>query len=162
MKQIIDKLYKIEEIIVSILFSVMIIATFSQVINRNIIQTSIGWLEELARYSMIYMVFLGTEIGFRKNAQMSLDILTKRVRKPYDMILYITSKTITIIFLGVIAFFSIEILLLQVKSGQLSPGMRVPMYIPYFSLTILGISSLIQFLSLVQYLKKNISENGGA
>ena len=44
---------KIERILISALFAVMVLAVFSQVVNRNIFKLEIGWFEEVARACMV-------------------------------------------------------------------------------------------------------------
>ena len=58
--KILRKFQKIEDIIMVITFIIMVISSFAQVINRKIFKIPISGFEEAAKYSMVYMVLLGT------------------------------------------------------------------------------------------------------
>jgi C4-dicarboxylate transporter, DctQ subunit len=129
-------LTKIENFIMGFMFSVMIVAAFAQVINRNITHAGIGWFEELARYSMIWMTLFATEIGLRDGTQISITAATDRFSKSLQKLAAILANVFVVGFAAVCFYFSIAILETQRSSGQLSPGMGIPMYIPYFALTL--------------------------
>ena len=69
MKKILGYLQKIENGILIASFTSMVVFSFAQVVNRNLIKAPIAWFEEVALYSMIYMVLLGTEAGLRDGTQ---------------------------------------------------------------------------------------------
>lgn len=86
--KILRKFQKIEDIIMVITFIIMVISSFAQVINRNIFKIPISGFEEAAKYSMVYMVLLGTEMGLRDGTQISVtaivDILKGKTKKNSD------------------------------------------------------------------------------
>ena len=55
MKKLFQYLQKAEDGIMIGTFAVMVLASFAQVLNRNIFHLGISWFEELARYCMVYM-----------------------------------------------------------------------------------------------------------
>ena len=89
--KILRKFQKIEDIIMVITFIIMVISSFAQVINRNIFKIPISGFEEAAKYSMVYMVLLGTEMGLRDGTQISVtaivDILKGKTKKITNRIL---------------------------------------------------------------------------
>ena len=70
---------KIERILISALFAVMVLAVFSQVVNRNIFKLEIGWFEEVARACMVYIILFAAEIGLRDHSQLNIDSLVRRL-----------------------------------------------------------------------------------
>lgn len=54
-----DLLRKAIEIIVVVLFTVLILCVFSQVVFRYLLKISVPWTEEMARIINIWMVFIG-------------------------------------------------------------------------------------------------------
>jgi len=79
MKRLFANLQKIEDFILVATFTVMVLASFAQVVNRNIIHAGVSWLEELARYCMVYMALLATEAGLRDNTQISITAITDKI-----------------------------------------------------------------------------------
>lgn len=150
MKKIYNFLTKIEYFILIITFTIMILSTFAQVINRNFIGLSISWFEELARYSMVYMALLATEIGLRDGSQISINLLTDITKGFLKKLLLITVKIVIILFSAVIFITSFQIQKVQIMANQTSAGLRIPMVIPYFALTFnFGIILITQSLQLI-------------
>lgn len=150
MKKIYNFLTKIEYFILIITFTIMILSTFAQVINRNFIGLSISWFEELARYSMVYMALLATEIGLMDGSQISITLLTDIAKGFLKKLLLITVKIVIIFFSAVIFITSFQIQRVQIMANQTSAGLRIPMVIPYFALTLnFGIILITQTLQLI-------------
>ena len=64
-----------EETLIAILFGVMTVATFSNVIARYIFNDSILWALELTVFLFAWMVLLGASYAIKKNAHLGVDIL---------------------------------------------------------------------------------------
>ncbi|MGL5625141.1 TRAP transporter small permease [Cetobacterium sp.] len=154
MERIVNILKKIENITVFLLFLIMVVMVFIQVINRNFIKISIGWLEELARYSMIFLILLGTEMGLRDGTQISVEALTQRLNLKIRRILKFITRIMVIYFSVMVFLNSLPLIKMQIKTGQLSPGLRAPMYLPYLTITIgFLIITLAQISTLIIDLK---------
>ena len=161
MKKILDNLQKVEDIILVITFTVMVLASFGQVLNRHIFHLGIAWLEELARYCMVYMALLATEIGLRDHTQLAITAVTDRMKGIVSRIVRIAAKLVVAVFSGVCLVSSFTILQTQIASGQVSPGLRLPMYIPYFALTLsFGIITVVQGAMLVKLALNRENETG--
>lgn len=78
MNGVLKKLQYIENLIIVISFAVMVICSFSSVINRNFIKLSLPWLDELSTFAMIYMVLLGTEAGLRDGSQIAVTAVVNK------------------------------------------------------------------------------------
>jgi C4-dicarboxylate transporter DctQ subunit len=64
-----------EETLIAILFGIMTVATFSNVIVRYIFNDSILWALELTVFLFAWMVLLGASYAIKKNAHLGVDIL---------------------------------------------------------------------------------------
>ncbi len=104
MKRLFANLQKIEDFILVATFTVMVLASFAQVVNRNIIHAGVSWLEELARYCMVYMALLATEAGLRDNTQISITAITDKIHGMTGRVVRIISKAVVAIFSGVCFF----------------------------------------------------------
>lgn len=158
MKKALYYFEKIEKAIMFVTFFIMVIASFAQVVNRNFLKLPIPWFEEIAVYCMIYMVLIGTEFGLRDNSQVSVTAVIDRLSGLGKKIALIISKAIVVVFCGTIFYSSVGMLEAQIRSGQISPALKIPMTIPYASLTIsFAIATLVQgamLLNMILSLKK--------
>lgn len=163
-KKILPTLQKVEDTVLVVTFVVMVLSFFMQVVNRNIIKASVSWFEELSRYCMMYMAFLAAEAGLRDGTQISVTAVTEALPQKVGDVLLILSRIIVVVFAVIVFVTSISLLKLQVRSGQLSPALKLPMTIPYFALTFsFGIICFTQttkvILMIVDYIKNFIGDS---
>ena len=121
----------LENWLLVITFSVMVIAIFIQVVNRNIFKIPVSGFEEAAKYCIT-----GVVEKFHGKARKALQII---------------SKLIVVCFAGVMTNTSYNMVMKQVRTGQTSPGLGIPMSIPYFALLLsFALITVIQGVVLVR------------
>lgn len=145
MKQLKACLQKVENFIIIATSIIMVLATFAQVLNRNFFKLGIGWFEELAVYCMIWMALLGAEIGLRDGSQAAITALSDKLHGNARAALNLLVKLIVTAFTAVITVNSFNMVIGQIASGQTSPGLHLPMAIPYAALLVsFAIMTLVQ------------------
>lgn len=150
MKKVLKFLQGIENIIMLITFTIMVFASFAQVVNRNFLKLPITWFEEAAVYCMIYMVLIGTEIGLRDGTQVAVTAVVDRFHGKFRSLIDIISKAIVVIFSATIFYSSMGMLEMQIRTGQTSPALKLPMSVPYAAITIsFGIIAVVQGITLL-------------
>lgn len=146
-------LQKMEDVIIVITFIVMTLSAFLQVCNRNITKIPVTGFEELSKYCMIYMVLLGTEMGLRDGTQIAVTALQDKLKGRARLTILILIKAVLILFAAVMFYQSIALCEIQLRSGQTSPGLGVPMVVPYFALLLsFGIITIVQSVGVIQML----------
>ena len=104
-----------------------------QVVNRYIIvkvsNLSFPWTEELSRYSMIWLCYLALPIVFREGSMAQLDLIFDRLGKKGRMVLYILTRILCLVFIGIAVYYGICI----VKTRMMfkSSILRAPGYTLY-------------------------------
>lgn len=162
MKKALHYCTKVESAIVVITFAIMIVAIFLQVLNRNIFKIPLSGFEEAAKYSMVYMVLLGTEMGLRDGTQIAITGLADSMHGLAKKTVQIISKSIVVLFTGAMLYQGIGMVVKQVQTGQTSPGLGIPMYIPYFAFVFcFGIMACVQLAELVLIIKNKPDEKSG-
>lgn len=150
MKKTLNICQKIEDIIMVVTFAVMVLAAFIQVMNRNITKIPVTGFEEAAKYCMVYMVLLGTEKGLRDGTQISVTALVDKLKGKAKLTLQIVAKALVILFSAIMTKEAIALFNMQIVSGQKSPGLGLPMYVPYFALVLsFGIITLVQLAMVI-------------
>lgn len=136
MKKLDSILDKIEEILCTLFVMVMAFAILIQVINRNTVQLSFTWGEELARYCMVWLTFIGISAGVKQGSHIGVDallnVLPANVQKGFRILV---SLIVTGLYLYMTVL-SVEITLGIRETRQVSPAMQVPMYIVYAGLIV--------------------------
>ena len=62
--------------IIAILFFIMILITFTQVIFRYILNSALPWAGEITIFFFIWIIFLGAAITLHKGLHIGVDIFT--------------------------------------------------------------------------------------
>ena len=93
---------KFIDIFIIVLFSILILVVFSQVVFRYVFNNSLTWAEEMARYLQVWIVFLASAAAIRTGSHISVDYATHNLSSRYKNILSIIIAILTILFLGIV------------------------------------------------------------
>ena len=152
-------LERIENIIIAVCFIVMCLAEFGQVANRNLFHAGISWFDELARYCMVYMTLLATEAGLRDGSQIAVTGFTDKCPATVKKALRLIVKAVIVAFSIMIVITSYQLVMKQLATGQVSAGLSLPMWIPYFILPVSFLAiTIVQALAFVAILKAPLDE----
>lgn len=129
-----------------IFFIVLIIACVMQVFFRFVLNNSLSWTEELARYCFIWMHMLGASLLIEASGHATvtavLDLLHGAVRKAVDVII-----ELVIFFDGVVMLYA-GAMLAYSSRANLSTAMGVPMWCINSSVAVGGL--LLMFQAVVK------------
>lgn len=151
MKKALRTLQHLENLLLAVTFAVMVVSIFVQVVNRNIFKIPVSGFEEAAKYCMVYMVMLGTELGLRDGTQIAVTGVIDKFHGKAHKLLMMLAKIIVIVFAGIMTNVSWNMVMKQVQTGQTSPGLGIPMWVPYCALLLsFALITVIQVVLLVQ------------
>ncbi|MED4128577.1 TRAP transporter small permease [Shouchella miscanthi] len=123
----------VEEVLLVIILSTMVIAIFLQIVMRFVLGTSLGWSEELARYSFIYLVFIGVSYGVKQEKHIRIDTILSFLNEKKQVILSFIVYSLFLLFSIFIIVYggamSIEIF----RIGQVTPGLGIKMGYVYMA-----------------------------
>lgn len=92
------------EIVTALLFIVMVVFVFLQIISRGIFGSSFAWTEEIARYAMIWITFLGAAIAFQYKAHIGIDYFVRKLPQLPDKIVGLFAALMSAVFFLVLAY----------------------------------------------------------
>ena len=103
--------YHPEDWIAFVLFWALAFIVFLQFFTRYILNDSLSWTEEISRYGLMMLAFIGGAVVTRKKAHIAVELLTN-VMKPSPMrtALLALVDFVTLGFMGLLAYFSITII----------------------------------------------------
>ena len=136
MKKLLNGLTAVENVIMVAAFAIMVICTFTQVLNRNFFKLSMPWRDEASTYSMIFMALIGTEVGLRDGTQISVTAVVDKFYGRTRQVIMIVAKIVLLVFSVSVLISSIKLVGLQLATGQTSSAMGLPMAVPYSALVI--------------------------
>lgn len=71
---------KIEEHLSVVLFSLLVVLCFLQVLFRFFLNFSLSWTEELANYNFILLIYISCSLGIQRGAHVRVEIIDGLVR----------------------------------------------------------------------------------
>ena len=151
---------KANDWVVILVFIALTLTVVLQVFFRYVLQHSLRWTEEAARYLLIWLVLLGSAVAMRHRAHLQVDILTAALPPKPRRILESLISILTLIFLAIMTVQGAYVV--TVTISQVSPAMQLPMGLVYAALPIGGVLTFMETaISFGHSLKPAAPENEG-
>ncbi|MBQ9321816.1 MAG: TRAP transporter small permease [Eubacterium sp.] len=131
MKKIDFVLDKIENFLCTFFACVMAVSILIQVINRNTVRMPVTWCEELARYCMVWLIFVGISAGVKKGSHIGVDALVNLLPDALNRTVRIVVNVAVTVLYGYLTVLAVQITAGIKETGQVSPAMQIPMYLIY-------------------------------
>jgi len=158
MNRLVKPLIWIENSIAVFSMAAVSLLVFANVVSRYGFSYTPIWSEELSRFLVVWSIFIGVAIGVRKNQHIGVDALIRFLPHKLLLVSEVLLNLLGIVVIGVLVFNSFEFIQHTMEFEQLSPAMRIPMYIPYIAMPV-GLSlSIIHFINNIVQLFKNPSQ----
>ena len=136
MRRLLDALDRAAEWLVAAIFAVIVCIALVQVFQRFALNSSLSWSEEAQIFGHIWIVFLGIPIAYRRGAHLYIetfcDMLPARPRALFNLLVELiwAAFAVSLMVLG--------FMVARVAHLQESPGLEVPMSLPYTGMVVGG------------------------
>ncbi len=121
--------YRFEDWIALVFFWLLAGVIFHQFFTRYALNDSAAWTEEIARYLLICVVFVGAAIGVRKNNHVQVDFFYRILPRPLMRLVSTLVDLFRIAFLGYAAWLTWQ--LMQRIGGQVMSIIDWPIGLVY-------------------------------
>jgi len=121
--------YCFEDWVALVFFWLLAGVIFHQFFTRYALNDSAAWTEEIARYLLICVVFVGAAIGVRKNNHVQVDFFYRLLPRPLRRLMSTLVDLFRVAFLGYAAWLTWE--LIQKIGGQQMSVVDWPIGIVY-------------------------------
>ena len=106
-----------------IMFWVLGIVVFTQFFTRYVLNDSIAWTEETARYFLILLCFLGSVSAIRRGSHIMLEFFIRAVPRAVAKVMVVFSQLLTFLLLGSMTWIGVE---LTQKTRQKMISLPIP------------------------------------
>lgn len=125
---------KIEDVFCAVSLLLTTIVLFVNVVLRYAFSASTSWAEELIRYLMIWVTFIGGAVCVRRGAHIRMDFLLTMLSERAGRFLTRLVFLVAAVFCAALLVYSCQLVMFTVELEQTSPAMGVPMWIPYMAM----------------------------
>ncbi|AQQ52413.1 TRAP transporter small permease [Planococcus lenghuensis] len=155
MDKLVDYMNIVIKYVLVILMAILVVAVFMQVIFRFVIEQPLAWTEELARYCLIWITFLGAAFAMATNSHIGVEFFVKLLTVPIRRIVYLLAVAASLAFFLLLVLEGYE--LAAGAMSQESPVLRIPMGIIY---SVIPLSGCILIINLASRLPKDFKSGG--
>lgn len=154
-----DFIWRIIEEATLVFFSIMLLLTIAQILFRYVLNISVPWTEEAARWLFVWQIFLGSSLMLKEHGHLKItmvrDMLPNTVQKVVDLIM----SLLGLIFIIGIFFGSLQMIgsVQNVTAGSFSLSVKY-MYLvmPISMVLMVLVYGRRVFQDVVTLLSKNI------
>lgn len=136
----------VEDPFVVVAFWVLAVVVFVQFFTRYVLNDSIAWTEEIARYLLIAVTFLGAAIAVRKNTHIHVEFFYRYLPRPAGRFAATVVDVVRILFLAYFAYLTWKVL--QLMGNQRMASVDLPIGLLYWVVLIGFVVMLVRALQV--------------
>ena len=125
------------ELFSALLLLTMVALVFIQIVSRVIISSSFPWTEEIARFMMIWITFLGAAVAFQYGAHIGIEAFVERLPAKARSFFIVIAMLICLSFFILLIVFGYQLAIGAFV--QTSPALQIPMGYIYYIIPISGV-----------------------
>lgn len=144
--------YRFEDWIAFILFWLLALTVFSQFVSRFVFSAPLGWTEEIARYQLIGLGFIGACMGIRKNSHIFVALFHRWMPKGLSITLFQLISVFNVGFIALLTYFAWQIIpLLHIhKMASIDVPISVLYGFVFASLLIMLVRSILFLMKAIK------------
>ncbi len=135
--------------IVLVLFWVLAFIVFLQFWTRYVLNDSYGWTEEIARYFLIAVTFVGGIMAVRKKTQIAVEVFYRWMSRPVRRVFSTFVDVVSAVFFGYMTVLSVK---LSQRTGQMMVSVDIPKSYLYWIVA-------VAFAFMTLYALRNLVEH---
>lgn len=140
--------FRIEKWVGGFLLLLMLCLVFFATIGRYTKLYNMAWSDEASRYCMIWSVFLLAGLSAYRGQMFSIDIVSEKLPLKGQKIFAVIRLVLVFVFCVFAVIYGWDLMMHQMKMGQTSPSLKLPMWFMYSCVPIGCILLLLHYAAL--------------
>lgn len=121
--------YGIEDYLTLVVFWLLALDVFVQFFSRYVLGNSIAWTEEIARYLLVAVGFLGSAMAARKGSHIAVEFFYRYLSEPTARVMWTLVDLVRIAFLGMLAWITWQ---LAQRTNSMMVSVDLPKSLLYY------------------------------
>lgn len=123
---------RLDEVVSGVLLAALVVVVSLQVLFRYVVYQPMSWTEEAGRYLFIWLCMAGAAVGVKAGAHLGIDVLIRTLPPRWSRRLGVLIAALSGLFCAALAVWGAQLVLFTM--GQTSPGLGIPMGVPYLAI----------------------------
>lgn len=119
-------IHRIEDALLAIILSAMIVLAFAQILMRNLFESGILWADPLLKVMVLWLGLLGALAATRERKHINIDVLSKLLPARGRHILRALTTLFAAAVSALIAFHATRFILLEIEDASIAPFGGIP------------------------------------
>ena len=133
--------------IVIVFVAAMSLIVGAQVFWRYVLNNSIIWAEEAARYLLVWITMLGASVALRRGHHVAVTMVRQALPRPLARASNLLAQAVLLLLLGVVVWQGVYLAVANLD--QLSPALRIPIGYVYLGIPLGGLLMGLQTIQAV-------------
>jgi len=159
MKKLLKWAENLEEWVLAYTLLLVVLLAFVQVVLRYGFHYDFTWFNEFARYTCIFMTFLGASIAVKAGVHFSMDALVQAVPGRAAHLMKVLVNLGCGLFCVVVVYYGTLHCLKLHRFGVRTSAMQIPMYVPYLSIPVFSATMGLRFFGKMVFHLKAFIKN---
>ncbi|HHW07218.1 MAG TPA: TRAP transporter small permease [Clostridia bacterium] len=123
-----------EKNLIIVIFTVLLILVFSQVITRYVFSFTFSWAEQMARLMFVWISLIGASLAAKKKQHLRVSFVAVALGEKKGKVLFFIGDLIAAVFCLFLSYKLLELTVNVAAKGQVFTGMpMVPIWIMYLA-----------------------------
>jgi TRAP-type C4-dicarboxylate transport system permease small subunit len=144
-----------ERYLMLVFYSLIVFVIVAEVVRRFGLHFSSIWGEEVARYSFIFLGWVGASYAVKERAHIRFDSLIKAVPPRWSGLVYLIGDLATLLMAAIAIYWSVQSVASAIRFESLTPGLRVG---TYWFLASVPLAFLMMVVRLFQSMARDLAD----
>jgi C4-dicarboxylate transporter DctQ subunit len=124
-----EKISRVEQVLITILLSMMILTAFFQIVLRNFFDTGISWGDSLVRYLVVWVGFIGAAIATKEGKHINIDVVSRWLTGLESNYIRLVSHFFSAGICGLLTLAAIKFVIFEAQMGS-TAFLKLPVWVP--------------------------------
>lgn len=120
---------QVEQLLVAVLLSLMIVVAFLQIVLRNVFFTGLSWGDPVVRYMVLWVGFIGASIATKEGRHINIDVFSRFVPGLGNILIQGIGYSFSSFVCGILTFAALKFIRNEAQIGGIT-FLGIPAWVP--------------------------------